>query len=582
MKQKIPHSPFSTRLSGSARETELRLRNIFQWKKKRPPVVLFVLTALALMFCFGLFSCQPSENISEAKPSANVPAKDTRQETETANSSSDEILTLTTADGRVLTVKLYLAATERDQDWFSVTKTEVREGEELLQTIDPALLQDHENYLFEGLYVLRGHNLGEPDVRDMNFDGSEDLGLLATDLFSQNVPYRYFLWDEELGQLVDSFVMRNLPTLDVERQWIVEEWTDDVTSYYKWENGRPVLIRQTQFEGEETEVAIYRDELTGLTLNDVHEGDDSVSIEARLAVGSKAKDEVKLFAVLDGNRVLTHTWEDHVIPKLLSGRITSTQRDSVVVELQSTTSNYGAAYVYVLEIQDGELNLFCYNEPMNEDNVVYGTKVMPLADSELSCVRIPTLAGKWHSLEWNTLTWENGQWKDVPDGYFTDTYTLTVDDGVELTLALRGRSESVDKYRLITYYDRVQILHGETVLQTITEDSFEPDDHCPYEYFNADASFHNVHVQDINFDGNTDFGIPCDNTHRDTHCWFVYNPGTRTYEYAFSLAGTPEILEENKQIVETVWQDGYIDTILYNTYEYDSAGRLVLVHSEVE
>ena len=58
MKQKVPHSPFSTRLSGSARETELRIRNIFQWKKKRPPVALFLLTAVLVLSCCGLVSCQ--------------------------------------------------------------------------------------------------------------------------------------------------------------------------------------------------------------------------------------------------------------------------------------------------------------------------------------------------------------------------------------------------------------------------------------------------------------------------------------------------------------------------------------------
>ena len=58
---KNPKTPFATRLSGSARETELRLRNIFQWKKKRPPVVLVVLTLLVLFSCFGLFACVPQE-----------------------------------------------------------------------------------------------------------------------------------------------------------------------------------------------------------------------------------------------------------------------------------------------------------------------------------------------------------------------------------------------------------------------------------------------------------------------------------------------------------------------------------------
>lgn len=38
MKQKIPKTPFATRLSGSTKETELRIRSIFLWKKKRPPL----------------------------------------------------------------------------------------------------------------------------------------------------------------------------------------------------------------------------------------------------------------------------------------------------------------------------------------------------------------------------------------------------------------------------------------------------------------------------------------------------------------------------------------------------------------
>ena len=54
MKRKIPASPFATRLSGSAKETELRLRSIFQWKKKRPPVVFIVLAVLAVTACGGL------------------------------------------------------------------------------------------------------------------------------------------------------------------------------------------------------------------------------------------------------------------------------------------------------------------------------------------------------------------------------------------------------------------------------------------------------------------------------------------------------------------------------------------------
>ena len=37
MKEQMPRTPFSTPLSGSAREVELRLKNIFSGPKKRPP-----------------------------------------------------------------------------------------------------------------------------------------------------------------------------------------------------------------------------------------------------------------------------------------------------------------------------------------------------------------------------------------------------------------------------------------------------------------------------------------------------------------------------------------------------------------
>ena len=54
----LPRSPLTTRLSGSARETEHRIRSIFQWKKKRPPVLVLALAAVLITLCGGLVSCQ--------------------------------------------------------------------------------------------------------------------------------------------------------------------------------------------------------------------------------------------------------------------------------------------------------------------------------------------------------------------------------------------------------------------------------------------------------------------------------------------------------------------------------------------
>ena len=56
-----PRSPFTTRLSGSARETEQRVRNIFQWKKRRPPVFLLLPAMLLIILCGSLVSCQNRE-----------------------------------------------------------------------------------------------------------------------------------------------------------------------------------------------------------------------------------------------------------------------------------------------------------------------------------------------------------------------------------------------------------------------------------------------------------------------------------------------------------------------------------------
>ena len=56
--KKIPRSPFATRLSGSAREIELRIRSIFQWKKQRPPLALFLLMLVIGLLCGNLVSCQ--------------------------------------------------------------------------------------------------------------------------------------------------------------------------------------------------------------------------------------------------------------------------------------------------------------------------------------------------------------------------------------------------------------------------------------------------------------------------------------------------------------------------------------------
>ena len=63
----LPRSPFSTPLSSSAKEAEERIRNIFQYKKTRPPLPLFLAACVLALFCGGLVSCQTGENAASSQ-----------------------------------------------------------------------------------------------------------------------------------------------------------------------------------------------------------------------------------------------------------------------------------------------------------------------------------------------------------------------------------------------------------------------------------------------------------------------------------------------------------------------------------
>ncbi len=61
MNKPVPRTPFSTPLSGSARETEIRIRNIMSGPKRRPPVLFLALVFSVCIFCGNLVSCQVKE-----------------------------------------------------------------------------------------------------------------------------------------------------------------------------------------------------------------------------------------------------------------------------------------------------------------------------------------------------------------------------------------------------------------------------------------------------------------------------------------------------------------------------------------
>lgn len=72
MNPKMPCTPFSTRLSGSARLAELRIRNIFAGPKKRPPAIFIALVSAFCLLCGNLVSCQVAEAETDP-PDASQP-----------------------------------------------------------------------------------------------------------------------------------------------------------------------------------------------------------------------------------------------------------------------------------------------------------------------------------------------------------------------------------------------------------------------------------------------------------------------------------------------------------------------------
>ena len=61
MNNHMPRTPLSTQLSRSARETEIRIRNIMSGPKKRPPLPFLILMFSVCVFCGNLVSCQVAE-----------------------------------------------------------------------------------------------------------------------------------------------------------------------------------------------------------------------------------------------------------------------------------------------------------------------------------------------------------------------------------------------------------------------------------------------------------------------------------------------------------------------------------------
>lgn len=158
---------------------------------------------------------------------------------------------ITVDGGRQLSLTLYgRRFAEQGFDSYGISQIEVytNEGtllqsismEEVISAEDPAPLHPR--------YTNAWTEDGGLSIGDMNFDGAEDVGLMAWVTAGANLPYYYWLWDSEAEQFIYAFCLCNL-VVDEENHQLVSETREGggeyAANYYQYdENGQLQNVRR--------------------------------------------------------------------------------------------------------------------------------------------------------------------------------------------------------------------------------------------------------------------------------------------------------------------------------------------------
>ena len=575
MTRPCPYTPLSTPLSGSARQAEARIRNLFQGPKRRPPVWLMALTLLLIFSCGGLVTCRTAASPppEEGAPvfSLTTPGKESVPFSDLLGFSGTAIHTVR----------------EDLSDWYEYqirlpdgTSFSLADTSGLMYHLDldgdghPDLLA-HDP---DGGWLLVWRRWPDGSVRSQNLRqaAAELLGLEGTPW--ELVALTFHPQDEMVSIRSAADPSQILLTLPLSQ--LLEAAC-----------GGNILLASSGQQGEDLiplsdtlpfgTYAVFRE---GLDLDGTGGTDDSVTVFS-YDDDSASGPLTGVEAALGTGEVLTWELPSTGHPRLLPASFTPSGLQSVVLVLEDRYSNYGAASCFVLAVEEGALTEqvrlgTCEDnaDDLAPDCPVIWSAYLHTRPDGLQVLRVPILYDKWHQPEWATLSWTQAGWDLTRDGYLTDTETVTVGPGRTLTLALRCPIPAPDDSSQLRY-DQIQVLDGGTLLQTITPDSFTPDSRAAFQGFVAFSPLLDyVDVRDIDFDGSEDFGVLCDTTHNEAHCWFVWDEASGSFRYLTTLGGRLEVLPETGQLVEGWWTDG--PEPVYHALAYNSRGELVLVPSQ--
>ena len=575
MTRPCPYTPLSTPLSGSARQAEARIRNLFQGPKRRPPVWLMALTLLLIFSCGGLVTCRTA---ASPPPEEGAPVFSLTTPGEESVPFSDLLGFSGTA---IHTVREDLS------DWYEYqirlpdgTSFSLADTSGLMYHLDldgdghPDLLA-HDP---DGGWLLVWRRWPDGSVRsqDLRQAAAELLGLEGTPW--ELVALTFHPQDEMVSIRSAADPSQILLTLPLSQ--LLEAAC-----------GGNILLASSGQQGEDLiplsdtlPFGTYAVFWEGLDLDGTGGTDDSVTVFS-YDDDSASGPLTVVEAALGTGEVLTWELPSTGHPRLLPASFTPSGLQSVVLVLEDRYSNYGAASCFVLAVEEGALTeqvrLGTWEDNADDlapDCPVIWSAYLHTRPDGLQVLRVPILYDKWHQPEWATLSWTQAGWDLTRDGYLTDTETVTVGPGRTLTLALRCPIPAPDDSSQLRY-DQIQVLDGGTLLQTITPDSFTPDSRAAFQGFVAFSPLLDyVDVRDIDFDGSEDFGVLCDTTHNEAHCWFVWDEASGSFRYLTTLGGRLEVLPETGQLVEGWWTDG--PEPVYHALAYNSRGELVLVPSQ--
>ena len=575
MTRPCPYTPLSTPLSGSARQAEARIRNLFQGPKRRPPVWLMALTLLLIFSCGGLVTCRTA---ASPPPEEGAPVFSLTTPGEESVPFSDLLGFSGTA---IHTVREDLS------DWYEYqirlpdgTSFSLADTSGLMYHLDldgdghPDLLA-HDP---DGGWLLVWRRWPDGSVRSQNLRqaAAELLGLEGTPW--ELVALTFHPQDEMVSIRSAADPSQILLTLPLSQ--LLEAAC-----------GGNILLASSGQQGEDLiplsdtlPFGTYAVFWEGLDLDGTGGTDDSVTVFS-YDDDSASGPLTVVEAALGTGEVMTWELPSTGHPRLLPASFTPSGLQSVVLVLEDRYSNYGAASCFVLAVEEGALTeqvrLGTWEDNADDlapDCPVIWSAYLHTRPDGLQVLRVPILYDKWHQPEWATLSWTQAGWDLTRDGYLTDTETVTVGPGRTLTLALRCPIPAPDDSSQLRY-DQIQVLDGGTLLQTITPDSFTPDSRAAFQGFVAFSPLLDyVDVRDIDFDGSEDFGVLCDTTHNEAHCWFVWDEASGSFRYLTTLGGRLEVLPETGQLVEGWWTDG--PEPVYHALAYNSRGELVLVPSQ--